>query len=378
MYTFFDYLQMRGDLTLKASPFNEIDAAILARMVYEPFEGIVSDDLNDKMTLSEVMREILNIPDLEERVLDKQKDPVFIGMLMESPRFRDMTLKGFVHTIDEERQTQFAALVIDLNDELEYYVAFRGTDNTLIGWKEDFNMGYEFPVPAQHMAKDYLENVIRKFKDGTFIVGGHSKGGNLSIYSSAFIDPMCQKAIDSIYNFDGPGFTEKLIHSPEYLEIKGRIRSFVPQFSVVGMILEHEESYKAVRSDANMIMQHEMFSWEIYRDRFVCNEDVDPASKYIDKTLEEWLNGVDKEEREQFVDALYQILTGGELKTLNDINRNKFEAFAKAVKSYGGLNENTKKGLNNTIMKLFESAGNVLKPAIGIEAANKTEAAPED
>ncbi|MCQ2504093.1 MAG: DUF2974 domain-containing protein [Saccharofermentans sp.] len=360
MNTIFDYLEWRGDLTLEQAPFNDVDAAILARFCYEPFDGIVSESFRKKIKVEDACNAMLNIPNLDKKLLIPKEDTKLIQVIARSKRFSSMKMSGYINDIDLQRQTQFSAVVFDLDNEHNYYVAFRGTDNTLIGWKEDFNMGFDFPVPAQITALEYFEEARIGLKEGTFILGGHSKGGNLAIYASAFASCNCQDTIRAIYNFDGPGFTETIYEREQFLAIEDKVRTFVPEFSIVGMILEHSEDYSVVSSNALGFMQHEPLSWEVARDSFPLIDRVAKGSKFIDHTLKDWLSGLSMEEREKFVDTIYSLLTSGNKKKVYQLGENKLESANALVKTYAGLDDKTKKALRDITFKLLKSAGNTI------------------
>ena len=361
MNTIIDYLKWRGDLTFDKAPFNEVDAGILARFSYEPFDGVVSSNLREQRKVSEVCEDLINLPDLNDDVLNESRDFEFIRCVGATKRFGDMLISGYVNDIDEERQIQFSACVFDIDEEENYFVAFRGTDNTIIGWKEDFNMGFEFPVPAQQKALAYFENVAATFKDGTFIIGGHSKGGNLSVYAATFCDEKFNSPIADVYNFDGPGFTEKIMQMDEFKKIEHLIHTYVPGFSVVGMILEHLEDYCVVHSDENGIMQHEILSWETDYNGFIHQEEVSAGSRFVDKTFKEWISGLDKKQREQFVDTVFNLMMSGDTHTLAQFSQNRVENLNAMIKTYNGIDDDMKKGFLASAKRLFGSAGTVLK-----------------
>ena len=361
MYTIMDYLKWRGDLSLDVCPFNEVDACILARFSYEPFEGIVSENLHDFHKIKEVCDALINKPYLHDEVIDQTVDIDFIRLVGTSKRFGEMRISGFVNHVDSERQTQFSACLIDLDGEQTYYVAYRGTDNTIIGWREDFNMGFEFPVPAQQMALDYFESVASAFKDGTFILGGHSKGGNLSIYAATYCKEIINDAISDVYNFDGPGFTERIMQTDDFKKIEDRIHTYVPEFSVVGMLLEHLEDYYVVHSSQSGMMEHETLSWEAGPNGFIYKESVSAGSRFVDQTFKEWVNGLDKPQREQFVETVYEVVSSSDAKTIAEFNINRAATLNSMIKAYNHIDEDTKKGFIGATKKLIESAGNVIK-----------------
>ena len=356
MNTIHDYLFWRGDLTFDQVPFNDVDAGILARFAYEPMDGIVSDNFYEQTLLKDACREMLNDPGLVDHVIERDIDPKFIWEISNCRRFSDIRLSGYVNEINTETQIQFSAVVFDINGEGDYYLGFRGTDNTLIAWKEDFNMGFEFPVPAQAQALEYLETALRKFKDGTFMIGGHSKGGNLSIYSSVFCRPEFRRAISKIYNFDGPGFTSSIMETEGYKEISSKIITYVPKFSVVGMILEHEEDYSVVDSNATGIMQHELLTWGIEPGGYDLVDDLDKGSKFLDETMRAWIGNLSKEEREVFVENIYSVVEASNATTIAEFVDNKNEAVSRMISMYSRMDSDSNSCIINGIKNFVECA----------------------
>lgn len=361
MNTIADYMKWRGDLTLEQSPFNEVDAAILARFSYEPFDGVVPENLREWKNIGKVCNELLNNPSLNDEIISQTHDVSFIVSLMNSVRFKNMQISGYVNEFDIDKQLQFSACLIDLDGEQNYFVAFRGTDNTIIGWKEDFNMGFEFPVPAQERALSYLESVISAYKDGTFIVGGHSKGGNLAVYSATFCDDRFNAPIKDIYNFDGPGFTEKIMQTDEFRKIAKNIHTFIPEFSVVGMLLEHLEDYTVVHSDQTGFLQHEILTWEVEGPGFIHKEEVSAGSKIIDQAFKDWLSGLSKEEREQFVDTAFNIMMSSDAVTLAEFSSKKKENINLMIRTFNNMDGEIRKNFLDTAKRFLGSAGNAFK-----------------
>ena len=363
-----DYLHWRGDLTTAQAPFNEVDALILAKLAYIPFEMIELRRGSAPVAVGEAASALLESPDLAQRV-HFEDDVDLLRELAASARFRDMRLSNYIDRIDEESQTQFAAITVQIADRL-IYVSYRGTDATLVGWKENFNMTFTFPVPAQKSALDYLERLAAAEK-GRFILGGHSKGGNLAMYAAATARPAVQRRIDTVYNFDGPGFDEKMLGTPGYERICGRMRTFVPQSSIVGLLLSHEEKYTIVKSAEKIgVMQHDISSWEVERDHLVYLDQVTNASKFIDRTLKGWAADVDVERREKFFDALYEIISKTNARTLHDLDDNWFESAAVILSTYGSLDEETKKVITHVLSLLIKNVRENLGPLL--KAGRKT------
>lgn len=313
MADLFEYLRWRGDLPLETAAFNEVDGVILARFSYLPFEDIPLG------SVGQVCERLLSAPETAEKVLISD-DLRLLKALSQCPRYQNMELFGCEQKLDLQTQTQFAALTIRLAEGLDY-VVYRGTDNTLVGWKEDFNMCFG-PVPSQTLAVEYL-NRVGSLCPRKIIVGGHSKGGNLAVFAAAFCHADVQQRISGVYNFDGPGFHDDILEKEGYRSICSRVKTFVPQSSVVGMMLGHQETYVIVHSGESGLLQHDVYSWEMERDRFSYVQAVTNSSRFVDSTLKHWLAEVSPEQREKFVDTVYGVLLETNAKTVREISEKK-------------------------------------------------------
>ena len=354
MANIFDYLIWRGDLPLSVSPFNEVDGAVFARLSYLPFELIMPCDSPVSVTIADAAAALISLNTKKAGSLRKENDAKLLEMLLNSRRFRDIELFGYSHLFDAATQTQFSAVTFRPSKN-KLYVFFRGTDSTLVGWKEDFNMCFVCPVPAQSNAVDYL-NRIAASNGGDITVGGHSKGGNLAVYASAFCEQAARRRITHIYNYDGPGFTEDVLNSDSYKSICVLVNTFVPQSSVVGMLLGHEEKYTIIHSTESGIMQHDIYSWELLCDKFTYLEKVNNSSMFIDFTLKHWLAGMDNRQREQFVDTVYAVMQDTNAKTLRDISDNWFVCVKTMLRSLKNMDEDTRKSVSHALRLLLHSA----------------------
>ena len=313
---FFTYLKWRGDLSVKEFPFNEVDALILSELVYIHFENIVPGMEEEGCISIREANARYEKSTVREMFYYKDKEHLF-DVLAFCPRFADMTLCNYVSTYDQLEQEQFAAMHVNVAPNFTF-VAFRGTDSTVVGWREDLNMSFMMPVPAQKSAVEYVEKTAKGlFKKYCF--GGHSKGGNLAVYSGVFCNPKLQKKIVNIYNFDGPGFNRKMVNDEAYKRVEDRIATFVPEQSIVGLLMEHEEDYKVVESTEFAILQHEGFSWVIDRDHFVTVDAVDKFSKNFSITLKAWLAQMNAEERKQVVDAFFDVFVNAGINDFMEI-----------------------------------------------------------
>ena len=267
--------------------------------------------------------------EINARVSSTKVAAFMMREMAKTNRFGKIKLSAYINDIRVEEQSQFCAMVVELGDGL-CNVVYSGTDNTIVGWKEDFNMSFKAPVPSQLQALDYLEMIAKK-KRGKFRIGGHSKGGNIAVYAAAFTGSEIQKRIMQVHNFDGPGFTKDIIDQMSQGEISERIRTIVPQSSVIGMLLEHEESYEVVASTQLGIFQHDMFSWQLQRNAFVKVDDISASAYKVDHTLREFILSMNAEEKEEFVESFFCVLTETGAKTLSDLNLKEILAIMKRL-----------------------------------------------
>jgi hypothetical protein len=353
MANLFDYLKWRGDLSLQQAGLNEVDSLILSRLSYLPFDGIVPQGFTGEISVAEAGELFFAQADPEARLIMKADLP-FLQAVAASRRFAGMGLCGYTNQVDPEAEKQFAALVIRDSPDLAY-ISFRGTDLSLAGWKEDFNMSFCTPVPAQLDAVQYLNDAAAALS-GRFWVGGHSKGGNLAVYAASFCQTEVQDRLIFVHNHDGPGFEASVLESEGYRRIAEKIRTYIPQSSVVGMLLQHEEDYYVVRSSQIGLMQHDLFSWEVERDQFVYLDAVTDRSKFIDLTLKTWLTQLSTEQREQFVDTLFSILEATNAGTLKELTLNWHRNARIVLRSIREMDEEMRHNISHALGLLFEAA----------------------
>jgi len=358
MANIFDYLAWRGDITLAQSPFNAVDSLILSVLSYLPFDGIVPSAFDRRGIVIADAQTAFLARDMARVSVRSDNDVRLLAALAASARFATMRLTGYSSLFDEARQEQFAALTIRTGDGANY-ISFRGTDHSLVGWKEDFNMSFMTPVPAQRDAVAYLEQAARSLW-GPIRVGGHSKGGNLAVYASAFCGRSIQKRVVSVYNNDGPGFDESVIATEGFQVVKERLRAYVPQSSIIGMLLEHTEQYAIVHSVQKGIMQHDPYSWSILGKEFVVMDTVTNTSQFIDKTVKEWIRSMQPSQRAQFINALYEILAATEIKDLTELETDWFKRARPAGEALRSIDDETRKALLETLRLLFHAVRNNL------------------
>ena len=318
-----DYLAWRGDIPFETAPWNEIDGLLIATLSYLDFHG--GKDPKG-WTLEEMARIDLLRQGTTNSFVNRKK--AFQAMAA-GDRFRTCRLHHAIALTDADIGMQFSALCLDLPDGTTC-VAFRGTDNTLIGWREDFNMAYTTRVPAQEAAILYLGRAAALSKRPLRLVG-HSKGGNLAVYAAAYAKKSVQNRIESIWSYDGPGMNRETSQTEEYLRIKDKIHSFVPQTSIIGMLMDYYEPYTVVRSTASGITQHDPMSWQIYGPRFETLPSIDQTAMVTRETLHEWLQNSTPEQRASFVDALFGMAESTKATKMSELTSEKLKTLLTMV-----------------------------------------------
>jgi len=358
--TIFDYLQWRGDLTLDKSEFTIVDNLVLSVLSYVPFDGIVGEKFETNgITIAEAQKRF-SLLDASTLPIRDPKDTELLKAVAESRRFGSMTLSGYVHKTDYAAEKQFSAITINTGDKMSF-ISFRGTDLTLVGWKEDFNMSFQTPVPSQEEAVRYLEAAAKRVR-GKMRLGGHSKGGNLAVYAAAFCANSVQKRILTVYNNDGPGFNAGIISMKGFTNVQERLFAFIPQSSIIGMLMEHNEQYTIVNSTQTGILQHDPYSWSVIGTDFIRVETVTNASLFIDKTVKEWIGKMDRSQRELFCDALFSVIGASGAKNLTELTADRLKAAGAMVKTFSHLDEPTRKILQETLALFFQTAAKNFQP----------------
>lgn len=331
MANIFDYLEWRADVPLAVDPFNEVDNLVLAELIYTDFRGIVPADGN-AIPLREACEAFFRRHTREEVLAVKSftaRSPLLMEKMAEGARFGEMKLCRYLDDTDAEQETQLAAVTFLLPDG-SAYVAFRGTDGTLVGWREDCNLSFQHETEGQRRSARYLDGVGEAL-DGVIRVGGHSKGGNLAVYAAARCQPALQDRILAVYTNDGPGFHEEMLQSEGYGRILPKIVSIVPDTSVIGMMLTSLAENRVVKSAQTGIFQHDGFSWEVSRNRFVGAE-LSGASRWFDRFLSEWLMHTDDQSRRDMTEIVFSVFESTGADSFREIGQQKWRS-AEAILS---------------------------------------------
>lgn len=346
-----DYIKWRADILFDEVGINEIDSLIFTELAYLPLEDIVPDfNSNDKITIADIGKKFFEIHDENISIGAIIPSKEIVGLLkrvMNTPRFKDVKAWGYVNDIDIKNQCQFSAICFDIGDKLTY-VSYRGTDDTIIGWKENFNMAFFTPIPSQRYGAEYLNGVAERTK-GKLFLGGHSKGGNLAVYAALFSSEKAKKRIIAVHSFDGPGFQEDFIKSLDGNPTVSKITTIVPENSTVGMIFDAVGELKSIKSSQRGLRQHDAFSWGIMGGNFISAE-LGKAARDFHDLLKKWVQKMTREEKIDFVEALYKIFTVTDATTLSEINADKIKFISAMLKA----DDNTKKIIFNGVRNLIK------------------------
>lgn len=370
MANVFDYLIWRGDLRFSQDPPNAVDALVFATLAYLRFEGSLLSEPYSPISLRQAAEEFSQLPDPLQHCRMKN-DIELLQAAAQTERFQNVRLVRYREQTVPEQDTQFAAITFLLDDG-SAFLAFRGTDNTLVGWKEDFHMSFRQTVPSQILALEYTREIFAEYSCDLRL-GGHSKGGNLAVFAAARSAPEVQRWIRAVYNQDGPGFTQYMMGDPGYLAMVPKIHTYVPQSSIIGLMMEHEEPYTIIHSKQVSVMQHDTFNWEVRGKDFVTVEEITPDSRYLDQTLKNWLNDMDYLERSRFVDAMFHVLESGGAESVGDLFHPKnLIAYGKIL----GSDEKTRKILTEEFGSFVEAARrarHILERTKLLEAASESD-----
>lgn len=326
-----DYISWRGDLTFAQSPFNEVDNLILACFSYVNLDRIPAVTRQKGIELKKLVKEFKKLHTIKELEADKsfiRLAPFMMFEMAESVRFGNCVIRNYVNEIVTEAEQQFSAVEIVLDDGTSY-ISFRGTDDTIIGWKEDFNLSTGV-VPAQKRAVEYMQRISDK-ASGMLRVGGHSKGGNLAIYGSVMCKSVHDKILE-IYSNDGPGFSKEFQESPETAEMMPKIIRIIPEYSIIGTLLEHEKQPIIVASTSRGLLQHDGFSWEVQGPGFVRRDRLNKTALRFIEILHKWIDGMDMEQKRLLIEDLFATLQASGYENLSEVQSGGIKSLAAMVK----------------------------------------------
>ncbi|MEW4354231.1 DUF2974 domain-containing protein [Streptococcus pneumoniae] len=315
MKNIFNYLEEVQYDHIYDSEFNALDLLILTELSYLDLKELVPSELDKEIRLSELK----HYQHDEASIIQTKNRVQLLQTAARTKRYKNLKLFAFEEESDMEAEQQFAALTYKIKTDT-FVIAFRGTDDSIIGWKEDFHMTYMEQVPAQKTATSYVEKIMAAYPQGRFILTGHSKGGNLATYAASQIAPSLQDKIDAIYSFDAPGLNRSVIQSKGYEAISHLIKRYIPQGSLIGMMLEVPEQARIVKSKAiGGIAQHDTFSWVVEERQFLLLDTLNPDSIQMDQTLKNWVDSVSDEELKAFFDVFFGLILDADITSIDQL-----------------------------------------------------------
>lgn len=363
MDTVLEYIDRYSDCTFEEKPFNDVDSLILCQLAYLKFDGIVPSV--NSYEDSVVLKDLPQMPGYEGLFSDvryEKPNRALIRGLTASKRFQNLKMNCFVDMVEKQWEMQFSAITYILENGL-VYVAFRGTDENMVGWKEDFNMVYLAPVPAQEYSVKYLNTVAGRVRV-PFIVGGHSKGGNLAIYSAMNCKPQVQEKILKVYSMDGPGFRPETLAAGGYEKIADRVERILPHSSLFGMIFAADLSYRVVESKAIGIAQHDPYKWVVKEDHFKPVKKIYGTRLQMDNALNAWLLSLNEEQVRIFGDTMYHVMLSSNTDNLIDLTADWKKSVNGIITALKEVDEDTKKVLKEVMRAFFEIAANQMKEEV--------------
>ena len=335
------YVKRQQENTFLDEPFNEVDALVLSQFIYLKLDGYIGSTSENREDV--YLYDIANHIDYDKVFMDERyrKDNVeLFEAMVESKRFRRMRMNYFANITSVLAETQFSAMTIFL-EEGPTVIVYRGTDETMIGWKEDFNMAFKEPVTGQNLSALYLQQVSSMI-DGKFMVMGHSKGGNFAVYASMNVEDHIQDRIERVYSFDSPGFRPEILESVDFNKIKDRIMKFLPHSSVFGMLLQSKEEYQVVECFSIGLFQHNPYNWQVDGKVLKKENKLDRRSLFLNETFNEWIYSLSDEELQAFSEIWYEVMQEANITTTLEFAKDPGKALLHLVDAVRGTDEKTK------------------------------------
>ncbi|MCQ2519147.1 MAG: DUF2974 domain-containing protein [Lachnospiraceae bacterium] len=376
-----EYIKKFGTETMKERSFSTEDALVLCQFSYLKFDNLLETMSREPVSVKNLFED----PNSESLFLDdkyKRDRKKQLKNMVESKRFSDIKLMFYVNRIEAPNQlndetqnvlpektqsmisekaqdeTQFCAVTFEIPD-YGYFIAFRGTDETIVGWQEDFRLALAKPVKGQKLSAKYINEVASKL-EGTISVGGHSKGGNLALYSTMHADAKVLDRIEKIYSFDGPGFRPELLKEYNYEAIREKVVSVIPKSSVVGLLMSTDSKTIVVHANSIGPMQHNPYTWLLKRGRFSTAE-VTQTHLTLVNAFNDWVYSLDEEQAKRFVHVLEEILAATGAETTLQISAELVKSARNVFKRSQELDEESEQFLEFLLSSYYELTKDRLK-----------------
>lgn len=348
MANLMDYVDWRKDLDFKADPFNIVDNLLFSECTYIDFEEVMEDG----NTITEVAQAYFQKH--SEKEIQKRKTfyhlaPFLLPKMAHSKRFGKIVLSDYVNIVD--KNMQISAITFACDDFI--YIAYRGTDDTLVGWKEDFDFSYKQETPGQREALRYCQRIAQKYPQKIYI-GGHSKGGNFAYYVAMHASKAIQERLVQVYSNDGPGFIRRVWQEVDP-SILNKMVKISPCNCTIGALLENPVQPIYCLSNQMGLMQHDCLSWQILGKQFVTGQQ-DAKSLWFENTIRQWVVDVDFVHRQQFVETIFGIFQQAGVYCLEDFSGHQIQI----LKAINDLPKEESQLVQSLLRKLLGSSKKVL------------------
>ena len=349
------YVKRHKEDTFLDVPFNEVDALVLSQFVYLKLQGVIPTISEKKRAV--YLYELANTIDYDKVFADERyrKDNIELFEAMaDSRRYRRMKVNYYSDILSIVAETQFSAMTVFLEDGPTVMI-YRGTDETMVGWKEDFNMCLKEPVTGQSLSTMYLQQVS-ELLEGNFLLAGHSKGGNFAVYAAMNTKGTVQDRIEKVYSFDSPGFRPEILESVDFNKIAGRVCKFLPHSSIFGMLLQSKEDYQVVECSSIGLMQHNPYNWQVSGNQFKKVDKLDRGSLFLNETFNEWLFSLEEEELQAFAEIWYKIMQDAHITTMLEFTKAPGKTLVHLTDAIRETDDVTKKMARELAKSLVEVA----------------------
>jgi len=358
MKTLLDYVEENSIKSFDELPYNELDSLVLALLSYLDLGGIIPSNSDTKVTMKyaidKFFRRNANNEFSKYHGTGLQSAYTIICTLRKSTRYKGLLLYNYDYQSHED--LQFSALCIDVDNKTTF-ISFEGTDDLVSGWREDCEAAYMFPTNSQKLAIDYVNNHIQLFSNREYIIGGHSKGGNLSLIAGMYANIFLKHKIKKIYSFDGPGLRNMELYSWHYKSIKKKFEHIIPDYSIVGLLMRNDGGYRVIKSSKKGLLAHDATNWCIEDDHLIDSK-LSSSSKKLDKQLKKWLDQYNLEEREFFVNEIFDIFNRVGITDFVEVKANMVPKMLKILKERKNMDKRAKNMLADLIKNIFEWAIN--------------------
>ena len=358
MSNLIDYLEKVKDMPFDQEPLNILDKVCINEIGYLTYEKWLSaSDLQKTINLHDYADGKDLNPDYSFMVTKERVE--LAEAMVRSRRFAGLSLSSYRSVLDKEVEKQFAAMIFSL-PELDYqHIVFRGTDDSVIGWKEDFQLTYSREIPAHRSAIAFLSEHLPNLS-GHITVSGHSKGGNLALYSAVQSSTALREQIAELLLLDSPGLMKSLLEKPSYQEVKAKMTVIRPQDSVVGVMLYWDMRAQLVASEGIGFAQHNALSWEVDLaiNDFVHEDHPTEMSQRLEETFQEWIETLPNQQLKQVCDLFFDTILDSGIESLDDLG---IKTLPKLGQEFGNLTDQQKKVLQdgfNQLLSIFWKSGN--------------------